>query len=98
MKKQSLVSEKKHFYKRFIILLTKASVIIASNLFTWVPIAFLSLLAAFYKSFLNQRTYNWIFITILPINSIINVYIHSRFSMKFFFIKKKIKRYANRPK
>lgn len=89
MKSHSLITEKKNFYKRFILLLSKASVIIASNLFTWAPIAFLSLLAAINKSFLTQKTYNWVFIIILPLNSLLNVYIHSGFSIKFFLMKKK---------
>lgn len=73
---------------QFMLLLWKVSLIILSNLVTWLPIAFIGVLAIMKKSFLTHDTYDWIFIAILPLNSIFNIYIHGRFNTKISTAKK----------
>lgn len=90
--RQSAYFLKKEISQRFILILWKASMIILSNIITWIPIVICSFLAVIRKSFLTQSSYSWIFITILPLNSIINVIIHNKFNFKVSKLKKKSKR------
>lgn len=91
IKQESAYFLKEEFSRRYFLLLFKASLIISSNFLTWTPIVICGFLAAINKSFLTQRTYNWIFIIILPLNSILNVFIQSNFNIKFFALKRKRK-------
>lgn len=88
IKNKSAFFLKKELSTRFFLLLWKASLIILSNIFTWLPIVIFSFMASIKKSFLTQKTYNWIFIIFLPLNPILNVFIHSNFNFKISRLKR----------
>lgn len=77
---------------QFMLLMRKASLILLSNVISWLPIAFITILAILKKSFLTHDTYDWIFITILPLNSIFNIYVHGKFNFKISITKKILKK------
>lgn len=94
IKKESAYFLKQQLSDRFFLLLWKASLIILSNLLTWAPIIICGFLAVVKKSFLTPTTYNWIFVTILPINSFLNIFIHSKFNTKTTALKKKLRMFS----
>lgn len=77
-------------HDRFMLLLKKSFFIILSNVCTWIPISIISFLAVIKKSFLTYDTYIWIFVLILPLNAILNIYIHFKFNIKISLINKEL--------
>lgn len=68
-----------------------ALLVVTTNILTWTPVFFVSIAAAFGKSPLVAKSYQWLFIIILPMNSVLNPIIFNFFKIKEFYMKTKLR-------
>lgn len=93
IQKSSGILTKKEKQKRLINLFKATIIVVLSSLLTWIPLSIFSILAFAKKTFINYDNYYYIFFLFLPLNPLVNPFVHSSFNIRDKIqLKKQIKR------